>query len=191
MCPKCKGKEAMEYKVWSSRKILADIRTKKITTQSSARPVDIIKITCSGCNGNGKLDWIQKMKGFKIWEPFAALEGNMEIYYIKAVNSWFPLSRKHRMFRNRPYKYPKDISKFIERTQERYIGIKLNSTVLDMSHDELFALEIKLTYYKVDLDCLPTLEVTEDRIREILTKRGLSEFMPDKFVHPGPDDLTQ
>ena len=58
-----------------------------------------------------------------------------------------------------------------------------------MSHDELFALEAKLVRYKVDLDTLPTQEITEDRIREILKHRGLEDFMPDKFAYPGPDDF--
>jgi len=60
-----------------------------------------------------------------------------------------------------------------------------------MSKDDLLALENKLSEYEADLNSLPTPEIREDKISDLLTTRGLADFMPDKFAYPEPDDYLQ
>jgi hypothetical protein len=70
----------------------------------------------------------------------------------------------------------------------RHTGIKLNPTVLAFSPDELLDLSKSIVEYDCHLTSLPKQEVTEEVINGELTRRGLGDFMPDKFAIPGPDD---
>jgi hypothetical protein len=91
----------------------------------------------------------------------------------------------------RTYYFRDRMDKIVELSQERYMGIKLNAKVLAMNPDELGDLYDSVVEYQGYLMALPKREITRNRIRAEITKRGLADFMPDKFAYPGPDDFPR
>jgi hypothetical protein len=71
----------------------------------------------------------------------------------------------------------------------RYTGIRVTPRLLAASLDELLELYNLLSEYESFLTTLSKEEATEEIIKAEITRRGLAEFMPDKFAHPGPDDF--
>jgi hypothetical protein len=60
--------------------------------------------------------------------------------------------------------------------------------VLALRADELLELYNSIVEYHGHLRSLPNQEVSEEVIKTELTRRGLDDFMPDKFAIPWPDD---
>jgi hypothetical protein len=190
VCPKCNGKGIMRYKVWESRLVLLGFPLSKTDKERATAHMWIIRIKCPGCDGSGKIDWVKTAtRGSTLDRPFAALEGNMDIYFSRAVESW-PSNCPTHVFKMAKVGYlPEHAGKIIELSQVRYTGIKLNPVVLTLSADGLNDLYNLVVEYQGYLMSLPGEEVTEQRIRDELTSRGLGDFMPDKFAYPGPDDV--
>jgi hypothetical protein len=69
------------------------------------------------------------------------------------------------------------IENIVELSQIRYMGIKLNAKVLVMNPDELGDLYDCVIEYQGYLMDLPKREITRNRIRAEITKRGLADFM--------------
>ena len=120
--------------------------------------------------------------------PFKTLDGNIDIYYFRALRSWPKNSLTHR-YRAKGFIYSAGhINKILKLSRVRHTGIKLNPTVLALRADELLELYNAIVEYHGHLRSLPNQEVTEEVIKAELTRRGLGDFMPDKFAIPGPDD---
>jgi hypothetical protein len=189
VCPKCNGKGVMRYKAWDSRQILLSLAALKRGLPRGTGLVWVISIECPRCDGAGKIDWVRKaVIGSVLPTPFKALDGNIDIYYFRALKSWPRKSSTHR-YRAAGIKYSsRHIGKILTLSQARHTGIKLNPTVLTLSADELLDLCKSIVEYHCHLTSLPNQEVTEEVIKAELTRRGLGDFMPDKFAIPGPDD---
>ena len=192
VCPKCNGKGIMRYKTWESRRVLMGLPALKTDKERATGHMWIIRITCPGCDGSGKIDWARTAtRGSILDRPFAALEGNMDIYFLRAVESWPRNCQTHKFRIVRVDYLPEDAEKIVELSQTRYTGIKLNPMVLTLSSDELGELYNLVVEYQGFLMSLPNQEVTEERIKGELTARGLASFVPDKFAYPGPDDFPE
>jgi hypothetical protein len=192
VCPKCSGRGFMRYKAWESRRVLLNLLGFKTGEARATGSMWLIKITCPGCDGTGKIDWISKpMRGSTLISPFSRLEGNMDLYYFHAIESWPRNCLTHKYSAVRMHYSPNHVEKIIELSQVRYTGIKLNPKVLAMNPDELDDLYDLVVEYQGYLMALPKREITRNRIRAEITKRGLADFMPDKFAYPGPDDFPR
>jgi rRNA maturation protein Nop10 len=190
VCPKCGGKGVMRYRVWESRWVICNIRKLKLGENFVHKGMWTLRITCPGCGGSGTIDWIQNvLKGDTLVRPFAALEGNMDIYLYRAMRRWRRNNVTYKLVRPKDYKFFNHIERLIGRTQERYTGIKLDPVVLTFNPDELGDLFDLVSDYETTMVYLPRREVTEDRIRDELKIRGLDGFMPDKFAYIGPDEF--
>jgi hypothetical protein len=189
VCPKCNGKGVKRYKVWDSRQILLSLAALKRGLQRGTGLVWLISIRCPGCDGSGKIDWIiRARRGDILIRPFTALDGNIDIYYFRALKLWPRNSATHR-YRGKGFTYSApNINKILKLCHVRHTGIKLNPTVLALSPDELLDLSKSIVEYHCHLTSLPNQEVTEEVIKAELTRRGLGDFMPDKFAIPGPND---
>jgi hypothetical protein len=190
VCPKCNGKGIMKYRVWESRWIISNLSRLKNGQDFAPRAMFNISITCPGCDGSGKSDWISEAtKASILRTPFAKLEGNMDIYFYRAIESWPPNCPTHKLSRPRVFKFTKHVDKLLKKSQERYTGIKLNEEMLTLSSHDLSELFDRLFHYEAFLLSLPQDEVTEERIKAELVTLGLRDYMPDRFVYPGPDDF--
>jgi hypothetical protein len=192
VCPKCKGKGVVRYKACESRRVILSLLKLKTGRKRATDSMWLIEITCPGCDGTGRIDWISRsMRGTTLIRPFASLEGNMDLYYFRAVESWPRNCPTHKYSPVRTYYFKDRMDKIVELSQERYMGIKLNPGVLAMNPDELGDLYDSVIEYQGYLMALPKREITRNRIRAEITKRGLADFMPDKFAYPGPDDFPR
>ena len=149
----------------------------------------LVKIRCPLCGGDGIFDWIKKATNGHIKRSFASLDGNMDLYQAKAVRNWPLQSSTHKIHFVRDCKMYNHLEKLIECSQERYIGIKLNKSVLSMRVRHLEKLCNQMDQFRNIVTELPESEITEERFKEEFESQGLSEFMPDKFAHPSPDDF--
>ena len=190
VCPKCSGRGFIRYKACESRRVILSL-LKLITGRKRATgSMWLIEITCPGCDGTGRIDWISRsMRGSTLIRPFARLEGNMDLYYFRAVESWPRNCPTHKYALVRTHYFREHMEKIVALSQTRYMGIKLNDKVLAMNPDELDDLYNLVIEYQGYLMALPKREITRNRIRAEITKRGLADFMPDKFAYPGPDDF--
>ena len=83
------------------------------------------------------------------------------------------------------YSNPENIIKY---AQTRYDEpIKLNDDFLSMTSDELEKIEGLLNWHHLEI----TQPYTEEKIGDYLKKVGLSQFKPDKFAYPEPDDFDE
>ena len=191
VCPKCNGKGIMKCKVWDSRSIVWNLfRVKKIREEKRLGYNRMIEIICPGCDGSGKIAWTEKAtRGETLIRPFGKLEGNMDIYHFQAANLWPIFCKTHQYRSTGTNYYSEEIAeKAIKQSQKRYRGIKLNPKVLSISWQELRTMSKLVDEYEEYLRSLPAQEINEEVIKTKLTELGLGEFMPDKFVLPGPDD---
>ena len=183
----------MKYKVWKSRSIVWNLfRVRKIREEKRLGYNRMIAIVCAGCDGTGKIDWIVNARRETLRRPFVKLEGNMDIYYFRAVKSRPILCKTHQYTSTGTNYYAEEIvQKAVKQSQKRYRGIKLNPTVLSMSWQELRTMSRSLEQYEDYLHSLPAQEIDEEIIKTKLTSLGLGDFMPDKFAVPGPDHFPQ
>jgi hypothetical protein len=190
ICPKCDGKGVMRYKVWESRRVLLSLSGPKVGRQRVAGGMWIARIICPGCDGSGKIDWVTKAtRGPTLSKPFDKLEGNMDIYYMQAVESWPRNRATHKYLVQDVHYSPERVTKILELSQVRYTGIKLDPRVLTFNPTRIGKLYNSVLEYQGYLGSIPKQEVTEDRIKKELIRRGLNDFMPDKFAIPGPNDF--
>jgi len=188
-CPKCKGQGKIRYRLWDTHSIIGHLIAYKRgeCLDETIFYLKLIKISCPLCRGDGIYDWIKVTTQFDVAKAFKIASGNMDIYYLKCVDKWFP-NATHQVKDikvNRIFRQPE---KLIELSQRHYVGIRLNNRLLSMSAEELNDLTKKCFKYKFILMGLEESELTGDKIKEILESIGLSEFVPDKFAYPGPYD---
>jgi hypothetical protein len=191
ICPKCKGQGSKRYRLWDNETIVENlIRLKKgCSIEKLAWSMWLIKIRCPLCDGDRIYDWVRCATKGHISKEFAAHEGCMELYWAKAAEHWPVNSKTHAWFyvKDLPlYQYP---VKLIECGQKRYRKIKLNKDVLSFDLSQLRALRKKIKDCYKELMKTPGSQVTEEQIISGLKSFGLSEYVPDKIVHPGPDDF--
>jgi hypothetical protein len=149
----------------------------------------LLQIRCPLCDGDGIFDWIDAPGRGHLKRSFNKLEGNMDIYWIKAVPTWHSNITTHTDFLlkdNNLYKNPANI---IKCSQRRYRGIKLNESVLSMRVHHLENLENKIDAFYKRITAMRSNQINRGRIVKEMSSLGLSEFLPDKFAYPGPDDL--
>jgi hypothetical protein len=191
-CPKCNGKKVKRYKGWYSDEILWNLICLKADYSfDELNPsMFLIKIICNQCLGSGIYDWCTNTF-VNVNGKFSALEGNLDIYNLTAVSDWPFNSTTHVFigefwFSQLVYKKPENLIKIC---QKRYMGIKLNESVLSMRVRELDNLRDKaVAYNKIIRNC-PKDDLNEEVIRNTIARLDLFEFMPDKFAYPGPDDF--
>jgi hypothetical protein len=188
-CPKCSGRGFMRYKVWDSIGVIMNLLGIKEGDDRGEVPVFTVRITCPGCDGSGIIDWIWRAnRGETLKRPFVKPEGNMDICFrTLQLRSFY--SPTHYCL-PRLITFPaRKVDKILELSQVRYSGIRLTPRLLAASLDELRELYSSLLEYEGFFRTLSKEEVTEEIIKAEITKRGLAEFMPDKFAYPGPDDF--
>jgi len=191
-CPICHGLGSIRYKICYTNEIIKKILGLKNNGPHESEEelpllIDIMKIECSLCEGDGLFDWIKKARREEIKKRFKPIEGNMDIFYSIIMSNWssdFP----------QPSVMTKEIylknlicylEKLIEMSQIRYRGIKLNKKILSMSYDELDDfINLKVDSYLVDFRQLSDDEVNEGKINKLMKTKGLSEYIPDKFAPP-------
>lgn len=189
VCPKCNGRGFMRYKVWRSAGVIMGLLRIKDGNDLGMAHVLIIRITCPGCDGSGIIDWVMRAnRGETLIRPFIKPEGNMDIY-LRALQLWLLNSPTHYCRETEITFSAKKVEKISELSRVRYTGIRLTSRLATLSHDEVFDLFQSLTLYEGFLSFLSKENLTEEELKAELTRRGLAEFMPDKFAYPGPDDL--
>ena len=188
VCPKCRGRGFLRYKVWRSQGVLEYLSRIKMGNELGIAQAYIVRIPCPGCDGSGIIDWVRTAtRGETLKRPFIKPEGNMDIY-LRPIPAWINSPTKY--CRPRNICVPgKSVDEILELSEIRYSGIKLNRRVLAFSLGELFEVHHSLSEYDRTLISLPDRDVTEERIRAELTNRGLAEFMPDKFARLEPDEF--
>jgi hypothetical protein len=191
-CPICQGLGSIRYKIWHTSTILEkilEIKENEPYESEDELPliIEIMKIECPLCQGDGIFDWIKNITRGDIKKKFKPLEGNMDIFYSILRSNWssdFP----------KPYVEMKEIylknlicylEKLIEMSKMRYRGIKLNKRILSMSYDELDDLcNSGVFSYLEDFRQVSDDEVNKDKIRMLMITAGLSDYIPDKFALP-------
>jgi hypothetical protein len=191
-CPKCEGNGKHEFVYSQIGNILKNLASLKKgngidTLHYSARQLIII---CPFCKGAGKVDWIEWATRKNFSKPFSKLEGCLDI-----LLSELPVYLWHSNLPNRnrieiiddisAYSNPEKIIKY---SQTRYDEpIKLNDEFLSMTSDKLKEIEGLLNWHHLEI----TKPYTEEKIGDYLKKVGLSQFKPDKFAYPEPDDFDK
>lgn len=188
-CPKCNGQGKIRYRLWDTHSIMRDLIAYKRgkCLDNTTIYLELLKITCPLCRGDGIYDWVKLATQSDVAKTFEIVSGNMDIYYRKFLNKGFQNATRQ-MKIIMVYKMFRQPEKLIELSQKHYVGIRLNNRFLSMSVEELADLIEKSFKYKPALAGLKESELTDSKIIEILKSIGLSEFVPDKFAHPGPYD---
>jgi hypothetical protein len=191
-CPKCEGKGKHEYVYSQIGTILQNLASLKKgnaidTLNCSARRIRLI---CPFCEGDGKVDWVKWAMRKNFSKPFSKLEGCLDILLDEL---WANLLYSNPPDRNgieriddiSEYSNPENIIKF---SQKRYDEpLKLNNDFLSMNADELKRIEGLLDWHHLEI----TKPYTEEKIGEYLKKVGLSQYKPDKFAYPEPNDIVE
>lgn len=191
-CPKCKGSGKKDYVYFQVGTILDNLASLKKgnsidTLNCSARQIRLI---CPFCQGAGKVDWIEWAARKNFSKPFSKLEGCLDILLDEL---WANLLYSNPPDRNgieriddiSEYSNPENIIKF---SQKRYDEpLKLNNDFLSMNADELKRIEGLLDWHHLEI----TKPYTEEKIGEYLKKVGLSQYKPDKFAYPEPNDIVE
>lgn len=188
-CPKCKGQGKIRYRLWDTHSIIGYLIAYKrgACLDDTIYHLKLIKILCPLCNGDGIYDWVKVATQSDVAKAFKIASGNMDIYYLKCVDKWFPNPTHQVKYItvNRLFRQP---DKLIEISQKNYVGIRLNDRLLSMSAEELYELTEKVFKYKSALMDIDESELTGSKIKEVLESIGLTDFVPDKFAYPGPYD---
>ncbi|MGD8290118.1 MAG: hypothetical protein PVF37_00340 [Desulfobacterales bacterium] len=140
------------------------------------------------CDGGGIYDWVRHATKGHVSKEFAVHEGFMELCWAKAAEHWPANSNTHTwlyMKDSNLYRYPE---KLIEYAQKRYRKIKLTRDVLSLDPNQLKDLRKRINNCYKMLMRISALEMTEEQIISGFQSFGLSEYLPDKVVQPGPDD---
>ena len=190
-CPRCKGQGKRRYRLWDNETVVENlIRIKKgVPIDELAWSMWLIIIRCPLCDGEGLYDWVRRTTKGHVSEEFSKHEGFMELYWAKAVEHWPSNSNTHTWLymRDTPlYRHPE---KLIECAQKRYRKIKLNQEVLSFGLSQLRDLRKRIKNCYKNLMKIPGPKVTENLFFSEFKSFGLSDYMPDKIAHPGPDDF--
>ena len=191
-CPKCVGNGRHEYVYFQIGTILQNLASFKKgnamnTLEYSARQ---IRIVCPFCKGAGKVDWIEWATRKNYSKPFSKLEGCLDLLLDELrVHLWSSnppdLNRIELIDDISAYSNPENIIKL---SQKRYDEpIKLNNDFLSMTSDELKKIKGLLNWHHLEI----TKPYTEEKIGEYLKKVGLSQYKPDKFAYPEPNDIDK
>ena len=191
-CPKCKGKGKSEYVYFQIGTILQNLASLKNgnsieTLNHSAR---LIRLICPFCRGSGRVDWVEWAMRKNFSRPFSKLEGCLDIFLDELpVYLWYsnPPDRNGIELIDdiSAYSNPENIIKL---SQKRYDEpIKLNNDFLSMTSDELKKIKGLLNWHHLEI----TKPYTEEKIGEYLKKVGLSQYKPDKFAYPEPNDIDK
>ncbi|MFC1577620.1 hypothetical protein ACFL36_01280 [Thermodesulfobacteriota bacterium] len=191
-CPKCNGQGMKRYRFW-----LSDLILRNLIYLKAGYPLEalewstfVLKIRCPLCDGDGIFDWIKNATKGHINKKFSKLEGNIDIYWLKAVATWPINSSTHTWILVRDTNIYKNSENIIKCSQKRYRGIKLDESVLTMRVRHLELLGNKIEAFYSIVAKLPKKQITKGRVIKEMSSLGLSEFLPDKFAYPGPDDFT-
>jgi len=191
-CPKCKGNGKNEYVYFQIETILQNLSFLKNgnaidTLNCSARRIRLI---CPFCQGAGKVDWIAWAMRKNFSKPFSKLEGCLDIFLDQLpANQWFsnPPDRNG-------FELIDDLSKYsnpeniIKSSKNRYDEpLKLNNDFLSMTSNELERIAGQLSWHHLQI----TKPYTEEKIGEYLKEVGLSQYKPDKFAYPEPNDIDE
>ena len=191
-CPKCNGQGKLRHKFWVSGVILHNLILLKANY-----PLDyllssmfVLKIKCPLCDGDGIFDWIKKATKGHVNRKSKKLIGNMDIYFLKAVESWPPNSTTHTWYLCNDNNLYKNLKNILKCSQISYRGIKLNESILKMRVKHLEDLSKKISSFYDTVNSLSKNQITRSRIIKEMSLLGLSEFLPDQFAYPDLDDFA-
>ena len=191
-CPKCEGNGKHEYVYFLIGAILQNLASLK--KGNVINPLNYstekIRIICPFCKGAGKVDWVEWAARKNFSKPFSKLEGCLDIFFDQLpVYLWSSnLPDRNGIERIDDISEYSNPEKIIKCSQHRFDQpLKLNDDFLSMTSDKLEKIARQLSWHHIQT----TRPYTEEKIGKYLYEVGLSQFKPDKFAYPDPNDIDK
>jgi len=174
ICRRCGGKGKIIYRFYDTNFILRGIAELKqgMPLKKISKAAYWLTNKCIACNGTGIIDWIEHAEGRDLSIPLNNLEGCLYTFgSFYAYHIW-GVDGSISEFLN--------LEKLITASQIRYTGpLKLDHDIIKKDAEEI----LRLAELNHDLfDYFDWSISEEENIKNILTKRGLSQYIPDKYV---------
>ena len=191
-CSRCNGQGKIRLRVWESEAIISNLilLKAKYPLDELNNSMFLIKIKCPLCRGDGLYDWIKKAMRSGVNKKQKNINGNMNIYMKIIMKKLRFKNNSHQLITPNVGSLYKNPINVISCSQKRYMGAKLNNTVLTMRVRELEELFHKIRNFHEAIDRMPISRVTETTVIKEMRLLGLNGYLPDGFGYPTEDEIA-